>query len=208
MGYLSKVLTLLTVLLLFSFIFPVLEDACEPQVRTRADDASDDSIPEDGGTRGPRLGKVASTKQAAYISDEGMKTAKAMLERAWIENLTEADVAQAIKEKMEGMGSSELVDAFAPLVMSGNDTGIAGGHGDPSDDDVNEILPGEVVVIDIGARVNGYVSDITRTFFMGEPTAEQKKESRESWGLVEVLMTVVVLGLVLGMYLYFSFWLK
>lgn len=39
-------------------------------------------------------------------------------------------------------------------------------------------------------------------------TEEQKKESRESWGLVEVLMTVVVLGLVLGLYLYFSFWLR
>jgi len=39
-------------------------------------------------------------------------------------------------------------------------------------------------------------------------TPEQKKESRESWGLVEVLMTVVILGLVLGMYLYFSFWLN
>lgn len=39
-------------------------------------------------------------------------------------------------------------------------------------------------------------------------TAEQKKESRESWGVVEVLMTVVVLGLVLGLYLYFSFWLN
>jgi len=39
-------------------------------------------------------------------------------------------------------------------------------------------------------------------------TAEQKKERRESWGLIEVLMTVVVLGLVLGLYLYFSFWLN
>ncbi len=39
-------------------------------------------------------------------------------------------------------------------------------------------------------------------------TPEQKKERRESWGLVEVLMTVVVLGLVLGLYLYFSFWLN
>lgn len=39
-------------------------------------------------------------------------------------------------------------------------------------------------------------------------TAEQKKEVRESWGITEVLMTIVVLGLVLGMYLYFSFWLK
>ena len=39
-------------------------------------------------------------------------------------------------------------------------------------------------------------------------TPEQKKESRESWGLVEVLMTVVILGLVVGLYLYFSFWLN
>ena len=37
---------------------------------------------------------------------------------------------------------------------------------------------------------------------------EQKKESRESWGVTEVLMTVVVLGLVIGLYLYFSFWLN
>ena len=39
-------------------------------------------------------------------------------------------------------------------------------------------------------------------------TPEQKKERRESWGLVDVVITVVVLGLVLGMYLYFSFWLN
>lgn len=39
-------------------------------------------------------------------------------------------------------------------------------------------------------------------------TLEQKKEVRESWGVTEVLMTVVVLGLVLGLYLYFSFWLN
>ena len=39
-------------------------------------------------------------------------------------------------------------------------------------------------------------------------TPEQKKECRESWGLIDVLITVVVLGLVLGLYLYFSFWLR
>ena len=39
-------------------------------------------------------------------------------------------------------------------------------------------------------------------------TAEQKKENRESWGLLEVLLTVLVLGLVVGLYLYFSFWLN
>jgi len=39
-------------------------------------------------------------------------------------------------------------------------------------------------------------------------TPEQKKQSRESWNYVDVLGTVVVLGLVLAMYLYFSFWLN
>jgi len=39
-------------------------------------------------------------------------------------------------------------------------------------------------------------------------TAEQKKENRESWNYVDVLWTVLVLGLVAGMYLYFSFWLN
>jgi len=39
-------------------------------------------------------------------------------------------------------------------------------------------------------------------------TPEQKRESRESWNYVDVLLTIVVLGLVLGLYLYFSFWLR
>ena len=39
-------------------------------------------------------------------------------------------------------------------------------------------------------------------------TPEQKEEFRKSWGFLDVLITVVVLGLVLGMYLYFSFWLN
>lgn len=39
-------------------------------------------------------------------------------------------------------------------------------------------------------------------------TEAQKKENRESWNKWDVIATVVVLSLVLGMYLYFSFWLK
>ena len=38
-------------------------------------------------------------------------------------------------------------------------------------------------------------------------TGEAKREIRASMGPVEYLLTAVVLGLVLGMYLYFSFWL-
>ncbi len=39
-------------------------------------------------------------------------------------------------------------------------------------------------------------------------TAEQKRENRESWNFVDVLGTIVVLGLVLAMYVYFTVWLR
>lgn len=37
---------------------------------------------------------------------------------------------------------------------------------------------------------------------------EDKKDIRESWDKWDVILTAVVLGLVLGIYLYFSFWLR
>lgn len=41
----------------------------------------------------------------------------------------------------------------------------------------------------------------------GSGTAEDKREVRESWSAFDVGLTVTVLGLVLGIYLYFTFWL-
>jgi hypothetical protein len=42
----------------------------------------------------------------------------------------------------------------------------------------------------------------------GTATEEQKRDNRASWNKWDVIATVVVLGLVLGFYLYFSFWLN
>ena len=39
-------------------------------------------------------------------------------------------------------------------------------------------------------------------------SAKHKEENRASWNKWDVIATVFVLGLVLAMYLYFSFWLK
>ena len=36
---------------------------------------------------------------------------------------------------------------------------------------------------------------------------EDKREIRESWNHWDILGTIIVLGCVLGIYLYFSFWL-
>ena len=39
-------------------------------------------------------------------------------------------------------------------------------------------------------------------------TPQQRKENRQSWNKWDVIATAVVLGLVLAMYLYFTFWLR
>jgi Xaa-Pro aminopeptidase len=108
--------------------------------------------------------------ESAKITDIGMQAAKDTLKRAYSENITEAIVADAAASAMVDHGSSEYVEAFGVMVASGEQSALP--HGDSSDDKTNLILPGEVVVIDLGARYKGYCTDLTRTFFMGEPTEE------------------------------------
>lgn len=108
--------------------------------------------------------------ESAKIADIGMQAAKEMLIKAFSENITEADVARAATQAMIDHGSSEYVEAFGVMVASGEQSALP--HGDASDDEINQILPDEVVVVDLGARYRGYCTDITRTFFMGVPTEE------------------------------------
>ncbi len=108
--------------------------------------------------------------ESAQIADMGMETAKNMLLLAFSENITEGDVVDAINNAMTENGSSEYVEAFGVIVASGDQSAIP--HGDESDDGTNLILPGEAVVVDLGARYMGYCSDLTRTFFMGNATQE------------------------------------
>ncbi len=59
---------------------------------------------------------------------------------------------------------------FAPIVSTGPNT--ANPHASPT----NRVLQeGEMLLIDWGASFGGYFSDITRTFFCGEPTTEMIK---------------------------------
>ena len=74
---------------------------------------------------------------------------------------TERDVAWGIEQLFHEHGADEL--AFESIVGSGP-TG-AQPHAAPA---TGVIEPGELVVVDIGCRVDGYCSDCTRTFATGE----------------------------------------
>ena len=79
---------------------------------------------------------------------------------------TELEVAKIIdtyfSENAEGI-------AFETIVASGENSSRP--HAVPTDRKIQEQ---DIVVIDIGCKIKGYCSDMTRTFFIGEPTEEQK----------------------------------
>jgi Xaa-Pro dipeptidase len=77
----------------------------------------------------------------------------------------------------EGMSELELATAFGPsaMVQIGRTTSL------PNENGRDERLkPGDAIVIDAGDRVEGYRSDVTRTFFFGTPS----QRMREIYGIV------------------------
>lgn len=80
---------------------------------------------------------------------------------------TELEIAKKIdtyfSENAEGI-------AFETIVASGENSSRP--HAVPIN---RKFTEQDIVVIDIGCKINGYCSDMTRTFFIGEPTEEQQK---------------------------------
>ena len=75
---------------------------------------------------------------------------------------TELEVARYLEEAMFKRGSER--PAFETIVASGPNAALP--HAVPGDREISE---GETIVIDFGAKYNGYGSDITRTVILGEP---------------------------------------
>ena len=82
--------------------------------------------------------------------------------------VTERETALELNRLMFEKGAEDL--SFETIVLSGANTSMP--HGVPSDRKIEE---GDFVLIDFGAVWNGYHSDMTRTFCVGEPTDEMRK---------------------------------
>lgn len=78
------------------------------------------------------------------------------------EGMTEREVAWRMEMAMREAGADGI--SFDTIVASGPNGAMA--HHMPTD---RAIRRGEPIVIDMGARVGGYCSDITRTVVVGEP---------------------------------------
>jgi Xaa-Pro aminopeptidase len=101
-------------------------------------------------------GEIARVAVAAAIADGAFASVLAMLEQG----PTEAEVAVALDAEMRLRGAE--APAFDTIVASGPNG--AEPHHHPSSRSVGR---GELVVVDFGARVDGYCSDMTRTVTAG-----------------------------------------
>ncbi|MFC1910682.1 M24 family metallopeptidase [Chloroflexota bacterium] len=95
--------------------------------------------------------------RAVKISDTAMNTISESIEVG----ITEEGIACQIERSLRENGSRGL--AFDIIVASGANAALP--HHKPSS---RAIQSGEPVVIDIGAKVEGYCSDITRTIYIGK----------------------------------------
>jgi Xaa-Pro aminopeptidase len=82
--------------------------------------------------------------------------------------ITEKDVAWRIEGVARDRGADEL--AFPSIVASGPNGALP--HATPTD---RELRSAEPIVLDVGVKLNGYCSDMTRTIFLGSPDREFSK---------------------------------
>jgi Xaa-Pro aminopeptidase len=75
---------------------------------------------------------------------------------------TEREVANAIESAMMSKGAEGV--AFPTIVAAGPNAAVP--HAVPTDRPIKE---GETVIIDMGLKLNGYCSDMTRTVVLGKP---------------------------------------
>lgn len=101
---------------------------------------------------------------ASEINDAAMDRFKSLIH----EGVTETEMAEQMLSIYRELGAED--HSFEPLVGFGGNA--ACGHHSP---DGTVLKKGDCVLIDVGCKKDGFCSDMTRTFFFGEPDEESRK---------------------------------
>jgi Xaa-Pro aminopeptidase len=101
--------------------------------------------------------ELAAVAAAAELADEVWRWS---LEQG-LAGRSEREVARAAEARIRELGGDP---SFPAIVAAGPNGALP--HAEPGE---REIGPGELVVFDMGAKLDGYCSDGTRTFATGEP---------------------------------------
>lgn len=122
-------------------------------------------------------GELAKIRAAAAITDRAM----ALVPQLARPGLTERALAWELEKAMREAGAEAM--AFDVLVASGPNAALP--HHHPGE---RPLQPGDALIVDMGAQVAGYKSDLTRTFFLG---AEPDDLFRQIFAVAQAAQTAV-----------------
>jgi len=108
--------------------------------------------------------ELAVMRKAQQITDESLAAIIPLIKAG----MPEKELAAKIEDEMKKHGAEGV--SFDPIVVSGKKSAMP--HGVP---DGSPIQNNAFLTLDIGAKYNGYCSDMTRTFCVGKPTGEMKE---------------------------------
>jgi Xaa-Pro dipeptidase len=108
--------------------------------------------------------EVSSMRQAVWVAEQALEATVKMIQAG----MTERDLASELTLELLRAGSDPELP-FAPIVASGPNSALP--HATPTD---RRLQAGDLLVVDWGASVHGYFSDLTRTLAIGaiEPELE------------------------------------
>lgn len=109
--------------------------------------------------------EISAMRKAVHIAQEALQATLTFIHPG----VTERQIASVLTRHLLEMGSSPEMP-FMPIVASGPNS--ANPHAVPSD---RTLQNGDLLIIDWGARFDGYVSDLTRTFAIGDVEPELEK---------------------------------
>jgi Xaa-Pro aminopeptidase len=183
------------------FLPDLLADAGVKRLGFEAEDVSVDLLHEwSQATEGvawiPLKGTVEAQRMVKEEKEiEALRRSTALTDAAFAHllsvikpRMTEREAAWEIESYMRTHGASRV--AFDLIVAAGPSGAMP--HAKPTD---QAIEPGEPIVIDIGCVVDGYCSDMTRTFCLGKPSAKYL----EVWDIVRQAQEAAENGIRAGM---------
>jgi Xaa-Pro aminopeptidase len=109
--------------------------------------------------------EIAAIHAAAMITDTAMSKVNSLARPG----MTERELAWKLEKIMKEDGATGL--AFPVIVASGGNS--ARPHHEPGD---RPLAKGDPIIIDMGAKLDGYCSDMTRSFYLGNNSDEQFKK--------------------------------
>lgn len=107
--------------------------------------------------------EIAIMARAAAVTDEALTATLPLLKV----DMTELEIAAELEYQLKKRGSQSL--PFGTIVGAGERGALP--HSVPG---LTKVAQGDLVVLDFGAVVDGYVADTTRTIAFGDPGAEAR----------------------------------